>query len=196
MVPHFILASASPARYRLLQTVGIQPQVIVSNFDESSVTESDPVELVRTLAQLKAETVINQTENSLILGCDSVLKIANQIHGKPSSVEEAKSRWQLMRNNVGKIYTGHAIIDQTTGVTIASCRMTRVYFANITDAEIDAYISSGEPLKCAGGFALEGKGGAFIEEIDGCHSNVIGLSLPLLREMLTSLGYHITDFWC
>jgi septum formation protein len=74
--------------------------------------------------------------------------------------------------------------------------MTRVYFANITDAEIDAYISSGEPLKCAGGFALEGKGGAFIEEIDGCHSNVIGLSLPLLREMLTSLGYHITDFWC
>ncbi len=194
-IPPFVLASASPARRRLLQTAGIDPVVAVSNFDESQVHLNDPAELVQTLALRKAETVASQFPDGLVLGCDSVLAVNGEIHGKPADEKEAIARWQKMRSSVGNLYTGHALIDQRQGKTLVECGITRVYFANISDREINAYVATGEPLKCAGCFALEGRGGLFVEKLEGCHTNVIGLSLPLLRQMLGELGYDVTDFW-
>ncbi len=193
--PTFVLASASPARRRLLQTAGIEPVIKVSDFDESQVQLSDPGELVQVLALRKAETVAEQFTQALILGCDSVLAVDLEIYGKPESPEQAIARWQKMRGQTGMLYTGHALIDQPHNKTLVKCGITEVEFANVSDREITAYVATGEPLKCAGCFALEGKGGLFVEKLVGCHTNVIGLSLPLLRNMLIELGYTVTDFW-
>lgn len=194
-IPQFVLASASPARRRLLQSVGIEPIVYPSDFDESQIQLDDPNRLVQTLAQRKAETVIPQFESALIMGCDSILAVNGQIHGKPANTQEAIARWQIMQGNFGDLYTGHTLIDLTQNRTVTKCQVTRVYFAQMSDRDIQAYVATGEPLKCAGAFALEGFGSLFVEKISGCHSNVIGLSLPLLRHMLAELGYNIVDFW-
>ncbi len=194
-IPSFVLASASPARRKLLQMVGINPLVCQSNFDESQITVTDCETLVTTLAQCKAETVKDRFNDALILGCDSLLTIGGEIHGKPESAEIAIARWQSMRGQTGLLYTGHALLDLRQQKQILRCGITKVYFANISDRQIKDYVATGEPLKCAGSFALEGKGGLFIEKIEGCHSNVIGLSLPLLNQMLEKLGYNVSDFW-
>ena len=190
-----ILASASPARKKLLQMVGIDPIVRVSNFDESTINADDTLHLVQTLAQCKAQTIAPQFDTGLILGCDSVLEVVGEVYGKPKDKSEAIERWQKMRGRRGTIYTGHALIDQNQHQQQLRCGITEVYFADIDDRTLSAYIRTREPLNCAGAFALEGKGGLFIEKIEGCHSNVIGLSLPILRQMLQQLGYQVTDFW-
>ena len=193
--PSFVLASASPARLKLLQMVGIEPLVCVSDFDEEQIQIEEAAELVQTLAKCKAETVATQFDDALVLGCDSVLTVNHHIYGKPESPQVALARWRGMRGRMGKIFTGHALVDLKQQRQIIRCGITNVYFADISDRTIAAYIATGEPLKCAGGFALEGKGGMFVEKIEGCHSNVIGLSLPLLNQMLKNLGYNITNFW-
>jgi septum formation protein len=194
-IPTFVLASASSARRRLLQTAGIDPIVCPSDFDESQVQSNDAAYLVETLAQKKAETVVSQFPSALVMGCDSVLAIDGEIHGKPADAKEALERWQKMQGNFGDLYTGHTLIDTTQNKTLVKCKVTRVYFAKMSDRAIRDYIATGEPLYCAGCFALEGRGGLFVEKIDGCHTNIIGLSLPLLRRMLAELGYDVTDFW-
>lgn len=199
----FVLASASPARQRLLRLAGIEPIIQPSGFDEDQVTLTDPAELVETLAQGKASSVADscpadQTQASLILGCDSVLAIQGEIHGKPANAAEALQRWQQMRGQVGELFTGHALIYcslQGDRKLMVRHRITRVYFTHPSDDEIQAYIATGEPLTCAGCFALEGRGGLFVDYIEGCHTNVIGLSLPLLREMMQGFGLAVTDFW-
>ncbi|MDJ0723844.1 MAG: nucleoside triphosphate pyrophosphatase [Prochloraceae cyanobacterium] len=193
--PDFVLASASVARRKLLRMAGIEPIICPSNFDESRVKSTDPKILVQTLALRKATTVSSQYSKALILGCDSVLAIEDRIYGKPNSPATAIARWQEMRGREGLLYTGHALIDSGANQEVLRCGITKVYFANISDREIAAYVATSEPLKCAGSFALEGQGGLFVEKIDGCHTNVIGLSLPLLRTMLADLGYQVTDFW-
>ena len=192
---NFVLASASPARLKLLRMVGIEPIVCQSNFDEDSIQIEDAAELVTTLAKCKAETVAPQFDNALVLGCDSVLTVNDRIYGKPESPQIAIARWRGMRGKMGKIYTGHTLIDLEQQRQIIRCGITQVYFADISDRTIEAYVATGEPLKCAGSFALEGKGGMFVEKIEGCHSNVIGLSLPVLYQMLEKLGYSVTNFW-
>ncbi|MBD1837437.1 septum formation inhibitor Maf [Coleofasciculus sp. FACHB-64] len=194
-LPTLVLASASPARRRLLQSAGIEPVVCPSDFDESQVSTSVASELVQTLALRKAETVANQFPDALILGCDSVLLVNGEIHGKPADAAQAIARWQKMRSQIGELYTGHALIDQQQDKTVVRCGITKVYFADTSDRQIEAYVATGEPLKCAGCFALEGRGGLFVDKLEGCHTNVIGLSLPLLRQMFGELGYDVTDFW-
>ncbi|MBF2057955.1 MAG: septum formation inhibitor Maf [Cyanobacterium sp. T60_A2020_053] len=191
----FILASASPARLKLLQMIGINPLVEVSNYDESLVNLLNPQNLVNTLAQNKAQTVAKNHREGLILGCDSVLAVNGEIYGKPETPADAIQRWRQMSSQVGKLYTGHALIEVKSNQIITRCGITEVYFANVDDETIKAYVATGEPLKCAGSFALEGRGGFLIDKIIGCHSNVIGLSLPLLRTMLGELNYRVTDFW-
>ena len=194
-VPKFVLASASPARRRLLQNAGIEPVVCASDFDESQIQLSDPQQLVQTLAQSKAQAVADRFESALIMGCDSVLLVNDEIHGKPADSKQAIARWHKMSGQVGELYTGHALIDLERNQTLIRTQVTLVYFAQMSDRTIKAYVATGEPLKCAGSFALEGRGGLFVEKIEGCHSNVTGLSLPLLRQMLSQLGYDVTDFW-
>lgn len=212
-----ILASASPARRQLLRDAGFEPIICPSDLDESQVTLTNPMALVQTLAQLKAEHIADRirqqpdliassaqiatatsgdrTESTLVLGCDSVLSLGGKIYGKPASPEEAIARWQEMRGTTGELYTGHALIDTARKVTLVNCAVTRVQFATIDDATIAAYVATGEPLGCAGCFAIDGRGALFVEKIEGCHSNVIGLSLPLLRQMLHELGYAPQNFW-
>ena len=193
--PPFVLASASPARLRLLQSAGIEPIVCPSDFDESQIQLNDARALVQTLAQHKAETVAAQFESALILGCDSLLLVNGEIYGKPADPTEAIARWQKVSGQVGDLYTGHALIDTSHPRTLVRAQVTRVYFAQMSDRAIKAYVATGEPLNCAGGFALEGRGGLFVEKLAGCHTNVIGLSLPLLRQMLEQMEYDVTDFW-
>ena len=195
MTISLVLASASPARKKLLQTAGIEPVVCQSNFDESQIKSEDAKNLVEILAESKAQAVSSQFKDAIILGCDSVLEVGGKIYGKPDSPENAIARWQKMRGNMGILYTGHALLDLKMQQKLICCGITKVYFKKISDRIIQDYVATGEPLKCAGSFALEGKGSFFVEKIEGCHSNVIGLSLPLLYEMLEKLGYNITDFW-
>lgn len=212
----FVLASASPARRRLLQIAGIDPFAFPSHFDEDAVTLKDPAALVETLAIGKLKASLEKLWQSrgsapggfftqtpgVILGCDSVLAIKGEIYGKPDTPEEAIDRWKTMRGQVGELFTGHALSDGYTqdGILkpqqqLVTHQITRVFFADVSDAEIDAYVATGEPMNCAGCFALEGKGSVFVEKIEGCHTNVIGLSMPLLRTMLLKMGYNVTDFW-
>lgn len=194
-LPPFVLASASPARRRLLEQAGFEIQVHPSQFDESSIQSTSPTELVELLARSKAEAIAPSVQGSLILGCDSVLAIHGEIHGKPDNSEVAIARWQQMRGQVGELYTGHALIDQVQNRGLVKAQVTRVFFADVSDREIAAYVATGEPLHCAGCFALEGKGSLLIEKIEGCHTNVIGLSMPLLRQMLAELGYRLDAVW-
>ncbi|NJL88668.1 MAG: septum formation inhibitor Maf [Coleofasciculaceae cyanobacterium SM2_1_6] len=189
----FVLASASPARKRLLTKAGINPVIRASDFDESLVQLANPQELVNTLAEKKAATVAKFYPEAVVLGCDSILAIDGEIHGKPRNAAEAIERWQFMSGKVGTLYTGHCLIAGTQ--VLIKCGITKVYFATVSDREIKDYVATGEPLTCAGCFALEGRGGLFVENLIGCHSNVIGLSLPLLRTMLQDLGYQLADFW-
>ncbi len=190
----FVLASASAARRKLLVEAGIQPFVCPSNFDEDQVVIRDPEQLVQVLAKGKAEMVAPQFRNALVLGCDSVLAINGLIYGKPESEKEAIARWQEMRGGSGELHTGYALIAPGREPLVRS-RMTRVFFANVSDDEIKAYVATGEPMNCAGAFATDGKGSMFVEKIEGCHTNVIGLSIPLLRQMMSDLGYRAIDFW-
>ncbi|NJO75302.1 MAG: septum formation inhibitor Maf [Leptolyngbyaceae cyanobacterium RM1_406_9] len=194
-VPAFVLASASPARRQLLQSAGIEPMIQPSNFDESQVQATNPAEFVQILAQRKAEVVAPKFKDALVMGCDSVLALNCEIYGKPTDAAEAIARWQQMRGRVGELYTGHALIDQMQQKKLVRCQVTRVFFAQVSDRQIESYVATGEPMNCAGCFAIDGRGGLFVEKLEGCHSNVIGLSLPLLRQMLGELGYDVVDFW-
>lgn len=195
--PIFVLASASPTRKKILENAGINPIVRVSYFDEEAIKVSDPTSLVLTLAQCKARAVLPDItqelagQNALILGCDSIMYLNGLIYGKPESQTVAIATWQKMRGNYCELYTGHCLIDTKTQRTVMRYGVTKVYFSDATDLEIISYASSGEPLCCAGCFTLEKLGGFLIEKIEGCHTNVLGLSLPILRQMLTELGYGI-----
>ena len=190
----FVLASASVARRKLLVEAGIQPFVCPSAFDEDAVPLREVSELVKVLARGKAEMVAPQFPNALVLGCDSVLSINGTIYGKPESEAEAILRWQEMRGGSGELHTGYALIAPGREPLVRS-KMTRVFFADISDEVIETYIATGEPMHCAGAFATDGKGSLFVEKIEGCHTNVVGLSLPMLRHMMAELGYKATDFW-
>jgi septum formation protein len=186
-----LLASASPARRRLLQQAAIAHRVRVSGFDEEAIGADDPVQLVQLLARAKAETVAARERGDTgaplpvpVLGCDSLLVFEGEVFGKPRDAAEAVDRWRRMAGRWGELHTGHCLWPAMAGEPLIATVTTRVQFASVGEAAIQAYVGTGEPLQCAGGFALEGRGGLLVERIEGCYSNVIGLSLPLLRQWL------------
>lgn len=199
---HLVLASASPARKKLLHAAGVDPSVVVSGVDESAVVQAAQTtygelaaeDVALLLARAKAEDVAAQIEHALVVGCDSVLELDGEIHGKPSSAAEAVARWRQMRGGTGILHTGHWVVDTReqdsggTGATLGATASTTVHFASLSDDEIEAYVASGEPLRVAGAFTLDGLGGPYVSAIEGDPSNVVGLSLPLLRELLSEIG--------
>lgn len=190
-----ILASASPARLAVLRAAGLEPKVMVSGIDESAFSAGTPAELVGLLAQAKAAAVASGLPDGLVIGCDSLLDLDGRTLGKPASAALAADRWREMSGRTGTLVTGHCVINAATGQQAAAVAATRVRFGTPSEQEIAAYVASGEPLAVAGAFTLDGRGGWFVEGIDGDHGTVLGLSLPLLRRLLADLGIAVTSLW-
>jgi septum formation protein len=191
--PILVLASSSSTRRKILANAGFRTQIHPSNFDESSVQLDDPALLVKKLAQSKAESVAASYTNQsfLIIGCDSIMELNGKIYGKPESEAQAIATWEKMRGGKAAIYTGHCLIDTKSQRMRIEYAKSLVYFVNASEAEVESYVYSGEPMNCAGCFTLEALGGLLVEKIEGCHTNILGLSLPLFRNMLRELGYRI-----
>ncbi|MFI7889866.1 nucleoside triphosphate pyrophosphatase [Streptomyces sp. CACIS-1.16CA] len=192
-----VLASASPARLGLLRQAGFAPEVIVSGVDEDALSAPPPAELALVLARAKAAAVAERPEaaGALVIGCDSVLELDGEALGKPADAEEATARWKSMRGRAGILQTGHSLIDTASGRTASATASTVVRFGEPSDAEVAAYVASGEPLHVAGAFTLDGRSAPFVDAIEGDHGNVIGLSLPLLRRLLGELDVSVTELW-
>jgi septum formation protein len=187
----FVLASASPARLATLRAAGVDPEVIVSGVDEDAVTADSPAELVLRLAEAKAAAVAARVDAAVVLGCDSMLELDGRALGKPGTADAARARWQQMRGRTGTLHTGHCLIDTATGRQASCAGATQVRFADVTDAEIDAYCGTGEPAEVAGAFTIDGLGGWFVEGITGDPHNVVGVSLPMVRRLLGILGHGL-----
>jgi septum formation protein len=190
-----VLASGSPARLRLLRDAGIEPRVIVSGADETAAEGLGTAAVVAMLAERKAATVAALHPGELVLGCDSLLDVNGLPMGKPASADSAIALLRRLSGREAVLYTGHRLIEGRSGRQASGVAATIVRFGTPTDAELAAYVATGEPLQLAGAFSIDGRGAPFIDGIDGDPSNVIGLSLPLLRRLLAELDIPITDLW-
>ncbi|MFC8192379.1 Maf family protein [Cellulomonas sp. NPDC057328] len=220
-----LLASASPARRATLTAAGLDPLVAVSGVDEDAVLAAarerfgtlEPADAVLVLAQAKVEAVARRLaddetlavagwdgdDDLVLLGCDSMLELDGEILGKPADADDAVARWRAMRGRTGVLHTGHWLVDERpsgadgpgTGGTLGATASTVVHFADLSDDEVAAYVATGEPLAVAGAFTVDGLGGPFVERVEGDHHNVVGVSLPLLRELLGEIGLRVTDLW-
>jgi septum formation protein len=193
--PALVLASGSSGRLSVLRGAGIEPEVVVSGVDETCDDGLDTASIVAELAERKAAAVATLRPDDLILGCDSLLDFEGQALGKAATAERVTAVWRRLAGNEGTLHTGHCLIDGRTGRAAREVAATRVRFGTPSDAELAAYVASGEPITMAGGFSIDGLGAWFVDGIDGDPSNVIGLSLPLLRRMLAGFGIAITDLW-
>ncbi len=214
-----VLASASPARLATLRAAGLDPEVLVTGADEDQVTASSPAELVATLAELKADAAeqilgicslspshrtlgpstrsLSPSKGLLLIACDSLMELDGQAVGKPGSEAAAVELWQRMRGREVLLHTGHSV--RLLGVepprALSRVATTVVRFADVGDAEIRAHAATGEPARVAGGFAINGLAGPFVESIEGDYHNVVGISLPLLRDMTAELGIGWPALW-
>ena len=209
-----ILASQSPARTKLLTDAGIRHQILVSDVDEDAVQArygvTDPHDTALLLARAKAEAVASlpEAEGALVIGCDSVFEFDGEAHGKPYTAEIARERMRRMSGSRGVLHTGHWLVDcrdteadggngagAGSGATLGHVASAEVHFMEMSAAEIDAYIATGEPLQCAGSFTIDGYGGAFIRKVDGDPHAVVGLSISTLRGLLGRARVSITELW-
>jgi septum formation protein len=196
-----ILASQSPARLNVLRAAGIDPVVRVSGVDEDALVASlanpTPEETVVALSAAKAEAIEHDDE-CVVIGCDSMLLFEGDLVGKPGTAEVARERWRRVAGKSGELITGHTVLRVSAGAVIgkaSAAESTTVRFGTPSDEELEAYIATGEPLHVAGGFTIDGRGGWFIDGIDGDHSSVIGISLPLTRRLLGQVGVSVSTLW-
>ena len=203
-----VLGSASPGRLKVLRQDGIDPLVVVSGVDEDLVIaglgpDASPGGVVCALAAAKAEQVAGELDGAIaadcvVIGCDSMLYLDGRLCGKPESADAAVSQWRLMGGRSGHLYTGHCLLrlsDSAITHREVQSACTTVRFAAPTDADLQAYVATGEPQRVAGGFTLDGPGGWFVDGVDGDPSNVIGVSLPLLRSLVQRVGLSVAALW-
>jgi septum formation protein len=202
-----ILGSASSGRLGVLRNAGIEPSVVVSGVDEDAIiaalADAPPAQVVCALAEAKAADVVSRLPvdamaDSVVIGCDSMLYVDGTLRGKPGTVEAARRQWHDMAGRSGELYTGHSLIRLQDGdirQRETECGVTTVHFGEPSAPDLEAYLASGEPLAVAGSFTLDGRGGWFIDRIDGDPSNVIGLSLPLTRSLIERLGLTMSALW-
>jgi septum formation protein len=206
------LASTSPARLWLLNNAGIEPVVVPSHVDEPAAVAAAeaehgalaPAHMVQLLARAKAEAVVGVEVDGapidgLIVGCDSAFELDGVTYGKPHRADIATERWRAQRGRAGVLHSGHWVIDHRGGVPNAALGAVAAasvsFVSDMTDAEIDSYVASGEPLQVAGAFTIDSLGGPFVERVDGDPSTVVGMSLPTLRKLVRSLGVEWTELW-
>ena len=203
-----VLASSSPARLALLRSAGIEPEIVLPETDEPALAAQAKLEnpnlsaqeLVGLLAKAKAESVLHDfsTRGALILGGDSALEFQGEVLGKPHEPDVALERWAKLSGNVGVLHSGHYLIDNRDPANPVGAQMvssTKVFFSKLSSKEIADYVATGEPLKVAGAFTIDGLGGAFIDRIEGDSHTVVGLSLKVLRELAAGFGVHYPSFW-
>ncbi|RZL22416.1 MAG: septum formation inhibitor Maf [Rhodococcus sp. (in: high G+C Gram-positive bacteria)] len=203
-----VLASASPARLAVLRAAGVLPVVRVSGVDEDKIAGelgpgAAPQKVVTVLAEAKAAEIVpglaaDGLTDVVVVGCDSMLLIDGELHGKPGSVEVARRRWAAMAGRSATLLTGHCVMRVIEGqiVRVASDHSaTVVHFANPSNEDLEAYLATGEPLQVAGAFTLDSLGGWFVEKIEGDPSSVIGIGLPLVRTLLERVGVSVSDLW-
>jgi septum formation protein len=193
-----VLASASPARLATLRAAGIDAEPVVSGVDESHFADADAERLTVALAQAKARTVAampGARGADLVIGCDSMLALDGHLVGKPRDAADAAARWRVMRGRSGSLVTGHCVIVPATQREATAAATTIVHFADLSDQEIAEYVLTKEPLGVAGAFTVDGRGGAFVTAIEGDYHNVVGISLPLLRDLVHGLGLSWTALW-
>ena len=206
-----ILASSSKSRKKLLQNADVQFLQVASSFDESSIKKENIKDLTEELSSSKAhQTLYKISNNDLnvyskfstleILGCDSMFEFEGKAFGKPSNKDEAYARWQKLSSNFGYLHTGHTLLfcelKNTTNEIILKEKVqevisSKIIFEDLNNIEIKKYIQSNEPLYCAGGFAIEARGGKYIKKLEGCFTNVMGLSLPWLRRKLLNKDIYL-----
>jgi septum formation protein len=203
--PHrrrLVLASASPARLATLRAAGLEPEVVVSGVEEDGVDAGSPAATAQLLARRKAQAVAGRLGSDrlhvgpeLVVGCDSVFELDGVAYGKPRDAADAVARWQAMRGRSGVLHTGHHVVDLDSDREAGAVASAVVTFAEVGDAEVEAYVGTGEPLRVAGGFTIDGLGGPFVRRIEGDPHTVVGLSLPLLRVLLLDLGVPWPSLW-
>jgi septum formation protein len=189
-----VLASGSATRLRVLRDAGFDPEVAVSGVDEA-IGALDTATAVDVLAERKAVAVAPQFPDALVLGCDSLLDLDGTALGKPGSAEEAAAMCRQLSGRHATLYTGHCLIDTRADRRVLRVEPTLVRFGVPTDAEIVAYVATGEPMTMAGAFSIDGRGAPFVDSIDGDASNVLGVSLPVVRALLADVGVAITELW-
>jgi septum formation protein len=203
-----VLGSASIGRLRVLRSAGIDPLVAVSGVDEDAAIAAlganpDPAAVVTTLARAKADAVARELDphvaaDCVVIGCDSMLYVDGELRGKPGTPEQARHQWNSMAGRAGQLFTGYCVIrmlDARTIATESAAEVTTVRFGIPTEAELSAYIASGEPLNVAGAFTIDGLGGWFVDGVEGDPSNVVGLGLAVTRRLLEAVGLSIGDLW-
>ncbi|WP_267207612.1 Maf family protein [Corynebacterium sp. Marseille-P8863] len=192
-----VLASQSPSRRMLLEQGGVTPVLRPAHIDEDAIIAelgvAEPRVIVETLARTKAETVAADFPDDVVVGCDSMLLLGGELLGKPHTPERTIERWKAQRGRTAHLLTGHAVAHK--GEWVVDTISTAIRFGDVSDADIEAYAASGQPLECAGAFTLEALGSWFIDSIDGDPTSVIGLSMPLLRRCLYRFGLNASDFW-
>ncbi|MFC4243487.1 Maf family protein [Gryllotalpicola reticulitermitis] len=206
------LASTSPARLWLLRNAGIEPVVVPSQVDEPAAVAAaeaggpplPAAEMVQLLARAKAEAILGlepggEPIDGIVVGCDSAFELDGVAYGKPHEPATARERWHAQRGRTGVLHSGHWVVDHRAGAQRAAvgavARASVTFTADMTDAEIDAYVATGEPLHVAGAFTIDSLGGPFVERIDGDPSTVVGMSLPVLRRLVRSLDVEWTSLW-
>ena len=192
---NIILASASQRRQELLKRILGNFQIIVSDFDESSIPFKNNIpSYVMNLAEGKARSVskkIMDQDNNLIIGCDTIVAFNNRILGKPKDKKDAFEMLQALSGNEHEVYSGLAILDVKSNKIIKDFVCTKVKFSKLTSSQIEKYINTGDPMDKAGAYGIQVKAGVFVENINGCYYNVVGLPLNKLNSMLMEMGVNL-----